>query len=131
MQKIVRQVEQYKDVIIDPKTQQILNQPLKDDTGFNEGHEDFLKMLIGRLEKGELNPYNAQTLYNRPVYDKLSDEEKEAADLTAINLMGIIRQIEQLWKIENKATFQIQNLVETVFHMKSRFEAKYGDVYII
>ena len=29
-----------------------LNKPLKDETGFNEGHEAFLKMLIGKLESG-------------------------------------------------------------------------------
>jgi len=124
-------IKQYEGQIIDPKIQQELNQPLADDTGFNEGHEDFLKMLIKKLESGEINPYDIKTLHNKVVYDKLSDENKEETDLTALNLMGIIRQIEQLWKIENKATFQIQNLVETVFHMKFKFEQKHGDVYII
>jgi len=124
-------IQQYEGQIIDPKIQQKLNQPLADDTGFNEGHEDFLKMLIKKLESGEINPYDIKTLFTKSVYEKLSDEEKEETDITALNLMGIIRQIEQLWKIEHKATFQIQNLVETVFHMKSKFEQKHGDVYII
>jgi len=124
-------IQQYEGQIIDPKTQQKLNQPLADDTGFNEGHEDFLKMLIKKLESGEINPYDIKTLHNKAVYEKLSDDAKEETDLTALNLMGIIRQIENLWKIEHKATFQIQNLVETVFHMKSKFEQKHGDVYII
>lgn len=116
---------------MDPLTQQTLNQPLKDDTGFNEGHEDFLKMLIGKLESRELDSHRSSTLYNRPLYDKLSEEEQEKTDITAINLMSMIRQIEALWKMDQTASFQIQNLVETVFHMKSQFEEKYGDVYII
>jgi len=128
MQKII---EQYKDAIIDPKTQKQLNEPLMDQTGFNAGHEDFLKLVIKKIESGELNTHNPQTLYNRAVYDKLSENDQEKADLTAINLMSVIRQIEALWKIDNKATFQIQNLVETVFQMKSVFEQKHGDVYII
>ena len=128
MQKVL---EQFKDQIVDPKTQKKLNKPLKDKTGFNKGHEDFLKILIGKLESGELNPHNIQTLHNQAVYDKLSDEEKEETDLTATNIMGIVRQIEQLWNLEKKPTFQIQNLVESVFQMKSRFEEKHGDVYII
>jgi hypothetical protein len=132
-------IQKYKDHIVDPKTQQKLNEPLKDDTGFNKGHEEFLKMLIKKLEDKELDPHNIQTLYNKDVYEKLSEEDSEAADLTAVNIMGVIRQIEKLWelekhalsKAEGKPTFQVQNLCETVFQMKSKFEEKHGDVYII
>ena len=124
-------IQKYKDHIVDPKTQQQLNQPLKDDTGFNEGHEDFLKMLIEKLESNELDPHNIQTLYNKDVYEKLSEEDREATDLVGVNIMSIVRQIENLWKLEQKPTFQVQNLVESVFQMKSKFEEKHGDVYII
>jgi len=123
--------EKYKDYTVDPKTQTVLNKPLTDSTGFNEGHEDFLEMLIKKLEKKELDPHNPDTLYNHAIFDKLSEMEQEKASLTAINLMSMIRQIEVLYKLDKSATFQIQNLVETVFQMKSRFEKEHGDVYII
>jgi hypothetical protein len=106
---------EFKDHQVDDKTQQQLNKPLKDETGFNEGHEEFLKTLIGKLEKGELDPHTPATLYNR----------------ATINLMSMIRQIESLWKLDQSATFQVQNLVEAVFQMKSKFEKEHGDVYII
>ncbi|MDH5597456.1 MAG: hypothetical protein OEY44_05080 [Candidatus Peregrinibacteria bacterium] len=124
-------LEKYKDHVVPAKTQQQLNEPLKDQTGFNAGHEDFLKNLITKLESGELDPHNIETLYNRAVYDKLSEGEQEQTSLTAVNLMSFIRQIQQLWQIDQSATFQIQNLVENVFQMKSKFEEKHGDVYII
>lgn len=124
-------INKYKDYTVDPQTQQQLNQPLKDETGFNEGHEEFLKMLIGKLASGELNTHSPDTLYNRAIYDKLSEEDQEKADLTAINLMSMIRQIQSLWSIDQSASFQIQNLVETVFQMKSQFETLHGDVYVI
>ena len=124
-------IQKYADYIVDHKTQQVLNNPPKDDTGFNEGHEEFLKMLISKIESGEINPLDIKTLFNKSVYDKLSEEEQEATDLTAFNIIGIIKQIEMLWVAEKIATFQIQNLVETVFQMKLKFEEKYGDVYII
>lgn len=124
-------LQKYKDHVMDEQTQQQLNTPLTDGTGFNEGHEDFLKMLIGKLESGELNPHNVDSLYNRTVYEKLSEEEQEKTSLTAMNLMSMIRQIEALWKLGQSATFQIQNLVETIFQMKSKFEKLHGDVYII
>ncbi len=123
--------EQHKDHITDPKTQKALNKPLGDTTGFNAGHEDFLKDLIKKLEDKTINPHNINTLYNKPVYEKLSEEEMEATDIASFNIISIIRQIEQLWALEHKATFQIQNLVETVFQMKSKFEKKHGDVFII
>lgn len=124
-------IKQYEDHQVDDKTQQELNEPLKDQTGFNKGHEEFLKMLIKLLEDGILDPHKPATLYNRAIYDKLSEEEQEKTDLTAINLMSLIRQIESLWKLDQSASFQIQNLVESVFQMKSKFETQYGDVYII
>ena len=123
--------EKYKDHNVDPKTQKVLNKPLQDDTGFNEGHEEFLKMLIGKLESKELDPHNPDTLYNHIIFDKLSEADQEKTSLTAINLMSLIRQIESLYKADQSPTFQIQNLVETVFQMKSKFEEQYGDVYKI
>ena len=128
MQEIIKK---YENLIIDPDTQKMLNKPTEDATGFNAGHEDFLKTLMDKIEKGEINVHTPQTLFNHAVYDKLSENEQEQTDLTAINLMSMIRQIEYLWKNDKSATFQIQNLVETVFQMKSRFEEKHGDVYII
>ena len=120
----------FKDAAIDPNIQQKLNKPLSAEALAKE-HEEFLDMLIGKLEKKELDPMNSSTLFNRPVYDKLSEGEQEKTDLTAINIMGVIRQIEQVWKLEHAKSFQIQNLVETVWQMKSKFEEAHGDVYII
>lgn len=116
---------------MDEKTQTMINKPVQDSTGFNAGHEDFLEDLIKKLEDGILNPHNAQSLYNRSIYDQLSEEDQEKADLTGVNLMSLIRQVERLWQLDKKPTFQIQNLVESIFEKKSQFEAKHGDVYII
>ena len=124
-------LKKYEDHQIDDKTQQKLNQPLKDESGFNEGHEAFLKALIKKLEDGVIDSHKPVTLYNRAIYDKLNEEDQEKADLTAINLMSLIRQIEALWKMDQSASFQIQNLVESIFQMKSKFEKQHGDVYII
>ena len=124
-------LKKYENHIVDDQTQQVLNSPLKDTTGFNQGHEDFLKNLITKLESRQLDAHNPDTLYNHEVYDKLPEEEQEKVGLTAINLMSTIRHIESLWKLDQTASFQIQNMVETVFQMKSKFEEKHGDVFII
>lgn len=124
-------IEKYKDHQVDEKTQKRLNEPLEDETGVSDEYKNFLKSLIEKLESGQLDPHNPETLYNHEIYDKLSESDQEATSLTAINLMSMIRQIQQLHEIDATSTFQIQNLVDTVFQMKSKFEEKYGDVYII
>ena len=124
-------LQQYQDYQADEQTQKMLNQPVQDATGFNPGHEEFLKMLIQKIEAGEINVYSPETIYNRQVYDQLTEEQQEGADLAAVNLVALIRQVENLWKLDQKATFQIQNLVEAIFEKKSKFEAEYGNVYII
>jgi hypothetical protein len=128
MQQIYKK---YENLIIDPETQKMLNKPIESATGLRGEHEDFLNALISKIGKGELDTRNVQTLYNHAVYDKLDENDREKADLTAINLMSMIRQIERLRENDRRATFQIQNLVDTVFRMKSGFEEKHGDVYII
>ena len=128
MQKVI---QQHQDYIPDSNTQNRLNQPLKDEQGLNQDHENFLQKLIKLLESGKLDPLNIQTIFNPAVHDNLNEDEKEKTDLSAFNIMGIIKQIDQLWKLDHKETFQIKNLVETVYQMKSKFEAEHGDVYII
>jgi len=128
MQEILKKYEGH---IMDTETQNALNKPLVDANGMSETTGSFLEKLLEKLEKGGINPHNSQTLYNHDIYDKLSEEEQEAADLTAINLMSLIRQIERLWKLDKSPSFQIRNLVESVFQMKSKFEGLHGDVYII
>ena len=128
MQKII---QQYQDYSPDAATQARLNQPLKKEEGLHETHQSFLALLIKKLEDGSLNPLSIPTLFNPMVYEKLDEEEREKTDLTALNLMSVIRQIETLWKLEHRETFQMESLAETVFQMKSAFEAKHGDVFVI
>lgn len=123
--------EQHQSTVIDPKTQQKLNEPLKDENVLTGDTQAYLNMLIELIKKGDLNTIQPESLYNKAIYEKLSEEDREKADLTAINLMSVISQIEKLWSANPVGTYQIKNLVETVFQMKSRFEEKYGDVYII
>ena len=128
MQDILKKYEGHQ---MDEKVQQELNQPLKDETGVSDEHKNFLKNLIQELEKGELDIHNPETLYNHSVYDKLEEEMQDKVGTVAVNVMGIIRQIQQLWDLDHTETFQIQNLVETVWQMKSKFEKEHGDVFII
>ncbi|MFH1012698.1 MAG: hypothetical protein V1760_03030 [Candidatus Peregrinibacteria bacterium] len=123
--------QQYQDHIVDPATQQRLNEPLVKEEGLDQKEETFLQSLVRHLESGKLHPLKPETLFNHAVYDKLSETEQEATDLTAINLMSVLKRIQILWDSTHRDSYQLQNLVDTVFAMKSKFEEKYGDVFII
>lgn len=122
---------QYQNHVIDDAVQKQLNLPLQKQESLDDGHQHFLQLLIQKLESGVLDTLNPATLFNHAVYDKLSEQDQEATDLTAVNLMGVIRQLQRLWNENRRNTFQVQNLVETVWQMKSQFEQKHGDVFII
>lgn len=111
--------------------QKCLNDPTAKGTALQDEHRNFLKILINKLKKRKINIYLPASLFNHAVFDKLSENEQERANLAAINLLNIIRQIETLWTFERRETFQIQNLVETVWQMKSQYEQTHGNVFII
>src|SRR5262249_44729945 len=128
MQQILKQYANY---VPDAETQKRLNKPIADGAGLDKSHEDFLNLLLGKIEKGELNPLNLRTIYNPGAYEALNESEQEAADMTAMNLMSVIKHIQALQTLEKEPGFQVRNLVETAFQMKSKFEAKHGDIYVI
>lgn len=124
-------IKKYQDQLIDPQTQKWLNQPQTQSAKLEPKQEEFLKFLMQKIATGGLDPLRPASLYDQAVYAKLSETDQEKADLTALNIMSIIKQIDMLWSAHPESTFQVANLVETVWQMKSKFEAKYGNVYVI
>ena len=116
---------------VDEKTQKRINTPLKHSDGLSEVKKEFLNKLLEQIKNGDINPHKIDSLYNKDVYGRLSEEDQEKADLTGHNILSLIRQIERLWELDHKESFQMDNLLESIYQMKSKFEDKYGDVYII
>lgn len=128
MLKLLKKHENHQ---VDDKTQKMINTPLKKDLKLDENKQTFIKLLLEKIENKTINPHVLKTLYNKDIYEKLSEEEQEKTDLVGHNILSIIRQIEQLWKLDHKESFQIDNLVDSIYQMKSKTEEKFGDVYII
>ena len=108
-----------------------MNEPAVDTTGFNPGDEEFLNMVMEKVESGEINLFQPSTLINTAVYEKLSETDRGKADLDAVNLLTKIRQIHGLWQVDRKPTFMIQNLILDVKHTKERLEEPGSDVFVI
>lgn len=117
---------------IDPTVQKkVINDPKVDPSGMDEKDLEFLNMVMDKVDKGEINLIDANSILNNKVYDKLSDEAKGKADFDGMNILAILRQIKSLWDLDKRKSFQIKNLVHQVRLTKERVEAKCGDVFII
>jgi len=126
-----RTVLDYQDAQISEEVQVELNQPLKDDSGVDTKDQEFLAMLIDKIEKKEIDLHKPTTLINTEVYDKLDETAQGKADYDAFNLLGTIREINNLWSSGHKDSFQIQNLVHKIRITKEGLEEIGGDIFII
>ena len=122
---------QYQDHVVTDETQQMLNQPLKYENGIDEKDAQFLRTLMEKVDKGEINLYRPSSLFNLPVYEKLNGAAQAKADIDAFNLLATIREIYQLWKQGNHDTYQIANLAHRIRVTKERLEELGGDIFII
>lgn len=114
---------------IDPATQQILNQPLKAEA-FTAEEQAFLDLLMAKIADKTINLYSPSSLLNTPVYDALPSDAKGLADQNAFVLLTKVREIYNLMQISKEPTYQVKNLVDSLFQTKKRLE-EHGDIFII
>lgn len=114
---------------IDPAVQAMLNTPLKAD-GFTAEEEQFLNLLMAKVDDKSINLYAPSSLLNAPVYEALSPEAKGKADFNAQVLLSKVREITNLMHISREPTFQVKNLVASLFETKKRLE-EHGDLFTI
>jgi len=126
-----KSVLDYKDAQISQEVQVELNQPLKDDTGVDPKDQEFLAMLIDKIDKEEIDLHKPTSLINTEVYDKLDETARGKADYDAFNLLGSIREINNLWRAGHQDSYQIQYLVHKIRITKEGLEEIGGDIFII
>jgi len=124
-------VVDFQSVELSPQAQEELNQPLKDESGIDTADKEFLAMLVDKIEKKEIELHTPSSLLNSPVYDGLDEEAQGKADLEAFNMLATIREIYNLWKLDQKDSYQIQNMVHKVRLHKEKLEEVGGDIFII
>lgn len=116
---------------IDPQTQKKLNDPLVNPKGLSTEDQNFLNLVVSKVEKGEINLMQPSSLINHAIYDQLPEDKQGKVDFDAMNLLTTLRNIYDLWKMYQQPTFQIENLVHQVRLTKERLEEISGDVYVI
>lgn len=126
-----KNVTDYMSVELSPKDQEELNKPLKDNSGVDPKDMEFLKMLIEKIEKKEIDLLVPGSLINHVVYDGLEEEARGKADVDAYKMLATIRDIYKLWQAGDKESYQIQYMVNKMRIYKEQLEGIGGDIYII
>lgn len=122
---------QQKSVYKDPSTQGMLNTPLSNQNGLSTEEAVFLDFILALIDKGKIDVHKPSSLINNDVYVQLEQSNKAHVELESVNLINSVREIRDLNDNGFRETFQMKNLVSTVFHIKSRIEVEQGDVFII
>ncbi|MFA5829520.1 MAG: hypothetical protein WC843_03430 [Candidatus Gracilibacteria bacterium] len=121
----------FQDAVISDEVQQRLNQPLANPESMDPKDEQFLAMIMEKVDKGEINLYRPSTMINYVVYDKLDANLQAKVETDAFNLLATIREIRGLWSMGDRNTYQVENLTHKIRVTKERLETAQGDVYII
>ncbi len=122
---------QQKAVYKDQQTQDMLNNPVAATQGLSDENRQFMNMVLGLLNEGKIQLYTPSSLLNDDVYNALTDEMKSKADLEAMNLLGAIREMKDLYDANFTETYQMESLVQRLRLTKERFEEAGGDVFLI
>jgi hypothetical protein len=126
-----KNVTDYMSVELSPKDQEELNKPLKDDSGVDPKDMEFLKMLVDKIEKKEIDLLVPSSLINQSVYDGLDENARGKADVDAYKMLATIRDIYKLWQAGDKESYQIQYMVNKIRIYKEELEEIGGDIFII
>ncbi len=112
-------------------TNMALNKPLATSNPLAKENEEFLNLVIGKVDGGEIILHTPQSLLNQSVYTKLTESEQDQIDIYAVNMLSTIRRIKDLCTVDEKYTYQMQNLIEEFRLRKEDTEKTFGDVFII
>lgn len=114
---------------ITPEVQSMLNQPLAGGS-MSQEDQDFLNLILGKIEDKSINLYSPSSLLNNAVYEALPEMEQGKADQNAVILLTRIREIYNLTQISKEPSYQLVNMVDSLRLIKNRLE-EHGDLFII
>jgi hypothetical protein len=120
----------YQNITLTPEQHQRVNAPLQL-TALGADEEEFLKMLMQKIDRGEIKLMEPNSLLNLSIYEKLKEEDEYRVDLVKHHVLILLRHIRDLFERDIHVSAQMQNLIAELKRIKEKCEAEFGDVFKI
>ncbi|MFA6522972.1 MAG: hypothetical protein WCS85_01225 [Candidatus Peribacteraceae bacterium] len=93
-------------------------------------HTNFVKTISRMITEGEINVYETSTFYNSGAYEAIKEGDRGTVDLSMVNIASLLKHIADFYlsKKTPDAAPQLQQMIEELWQMKAKLEAKYGDI---
>ena len=92
--------------------------------------EKFLHDLIKLIDEKQIDPYVPDSFLNKDVYDQLDEKWQGKVDLALVNMVDLVRKIEEYFRSKQTPNEcpQYENMLVTIIQMKERLE-EHHDVF--
>ena len=105
---------------VDAKTQEIVNTPPMDPTGWSDGVKEFIQSIMKQVfdPSDPMDLMKPATLINQEAYSNASEEAQGKADFVAVNFCAKLREMKDLMDLSGgdqlhiEPTYQAHMLVE-------------------
>ncbi len=96
----------------------------------SQENEDFLKLLIGMLDRKEIVALDPQTFIKKDIYDSMPQEWKGKVDMALQNISHQLDRIEQFFRSKEtpNESPHLETMLAHLLQMKKRIEEKF-DVF--
>lgn len=127
MPDFIQSIHEHKDLPV--ADQKKAGQPAGDD--MDAEHKNFLKKVIGMLDRNEIDVTNPESFLNKDIYATLPPDWKAKTDTAMVNIADQLRRIEAFYRNKDipDASPELQTMIEHLWLMKQRIEEKY-DVFV-
>ncbi len=110
------------------KKQKEMGKPVDD--GMSPKHRQWVEEMIRMSDAGEIDVLDPDTLVNRDVYEKMTQEDRGKVDLSLSTMANQLRHIEDFYRSDKtpNACTQLQIMIDHFWAMRDRLE-EHGDVF--
>lgn len=120
---------EHEDTDLSEETQKKIGKTLIDKGALSEEHKNYFGKIIKLIEEKDIDVTKPESILNTAVYEKLSEQQQGKIDIAYPNICRLLEQIKQIWDKDHEESYQMKNLVESVWQAKEKIEKECGDVY--
>lgn len=98
----------------------------------SDEHRTFAKTITSMLQTGTIDSSRPETILRRNIYDQLPFSIRGKVDFASVNILHQLRRVAEFYASKHTPdeSPQLATMIEELWQMKARVEARYGDVFV-